>query len=48
MDAREFQFVFYGLLTVWLVITVYVITLARREHHLRQELDRVKRMVEKS
>jgi CcmD family protein len=48
MDPREFQFTFYGLMIVWLIITVYVLTLALRERRLRQELDRVRRMVEKS
>jgi CcmD family protein len=48
MDPREFQFVFYGILIVWLIIAIYVLTLALRERRLRQELDRVRRMVEKS
>jgi CcmD family protein len=48
MDAREFQFVFYGLLTVWLVITLYAVSLGLRERRLRQELDRVRRMIEKN
>lgn len=48
MDPREFQFTFYGLMIVWLIITVYVISLALRERRLKQELERVKRMVEKS
>lgn len=48
MDPREFQFTFYGLMIVWLCIAVYVITLATRERRLKQELDRVRRMVEKS
>jgi len=48
MDPREFQFVFYGMLTVWLVITIYVISLALRERRLRAELERVRRMVEKN
>jgi CcmD family protein len=48
MDPREFQYVFFGMLIVWLVIALYVITLATRERRLRQELDRVRRMVEKS
>jgi CcmD family protein len=48
MDPREFQFTFYGLMIVWLIITVYVLSLALRERRLRQELDRVRRMVEKS
>ena len=47
MDPREFQFVFYGLATAWLVITVYVVTLMLREKRLKAELERVKRMVEK-
>jgi len=48
MDPREFQFTFYGLMIVWLIITAYVISLAMRERRLKQELDRVRRMVEKS
>jgi CcmD family protein len=48
MDPREFQFTFYGLMIVWLIITVYVLSLALRERRLRQELDRVKRMLEKN
>ena len=48
MDPREFQFTFYGLMIVWLIITVYVLSLALRERRLKQELDRVRRMVEKS
>ena len=48
MDPREFQFTFYGLLIVWLIITVYVLSLALRERRLKQELDRVRKMVEKS
>jgi len=48
MDPREFQFTFYGLMIVWVIITAYVISLALRERRLRQELDRVRRMVEKS
>jgi len=48
MDPREFQYTFYGLLIVWLVITVYVVSLALRERRLKAELDRVRRMVEKS
>ena len=46
MDARNFQFMFYGFSVAWLVIAVYVISIAARERKLRSELDRVKRMVE--
>jgi len=48
MDPREFQFTFYGLMIVWLIITFYVLSLALRERRLKQELDRVRRMVEKN
>jgi hypothetical protein len=47
MDPREYQFVFYGLVTAWLVIAAYVVTLMLRERRLKAELDRVRRMVEK-
>ena len=46
MDARNFAFMFYGFTVAWLVIMIYVISIAARERRLRQELDRVKRMVE--
>jgi CcmD family protein len=39
---------FYGFTVAWLVIIVYVISIALREKRLRQELDRVKRMVEEN
>ena len=46
MDARNFQFMFYGFSAAWLVIAIYVMSVAAREKNLRQELDRVKKMVE--
>ena len=48
MDPREFQFTFYGLLIVWLCVAVYALTLALRERKLRDELNRVRRMVEEN
>ena len=47
MDPREYQYVFAGLVTAWVVITVYVVTIVLRERRLRAELDRVRKMVEK-
>jgi CcmD family protein len=46
MDSREFQFVFYGFLAAWLIVTGYVVSIGMRERKLRKELDRVRRMVE--
>ena len=48
MDPREYSFVFYAFLTAWLIVIAYVVSLSLRERKLRQELDRVRRMVEKS
>ena len=46
MDARNFQYMFYGFSVAWLVIAIYVISIASRESKLKNELDRVKKMVE--
>lgn len=46
MDARNFTYMFYGFTVAWLVIMLYVISIAVRERRLRLELDRVKRMIE--
>ena len=47
MDNRNFLYMFYGFLAAWLIVVVYVVMLAAREHRLRRELDRVRQMVEK-
>jgi len=47
MDIRNFDFMFYGFLAAWLIVVVYVISLAMREGRLKRELERVRRMVEK-
>ena len=46
MDVRNLTFMFYGFLAAWLIVILYVISIAARERKLRQELDRVKRLVE--
>ena len=43
---QNFKFMFYGFLAAWLVVIIYVISLALRERRLRLELDRVKRMMD--
>ncbi len=47
MDVRNFTYMFYGFAAAFLVLVVYVVSLALRERRLRSELDRVRRMVEK-
>ncbi|HLK18011.1 MAG TPA: CcmD family protein [Bryobacteraceae bacterium] len=43
---QNYTFMFYGFLAAWLVVILYVISIALRERKLRSELDRVKRMVD--
>src|SRR5215831_337734 len=47
MNPREFQFVFGGFVTAWLILVIYAVSLGLRERRLRKELDRVRQMVEK-
>jgi len=46
MPTSNYTFMFYGFLAAWMVVIIYVISIALRERKLRQELDRVKRMLE--
>lgn len=46
MNPQNYTFMFLGFTVAWLIIIVYVISIALREKKLREELDRVKRMVE--
>ena len=45
MDTRNFTYMFYGFAVAWLIPAFYLITLMLREKRLRDELDRVKRMI---
>jgi len=44
MDARNFTFMFYGFLAAWLIVLLYVISLARRGARLKKELEQVKQL----
>ncbi len=46
MDARNFTFMFYGFTAAWLIVMVYVISLARRGSRLKRELENVKQLLE--
>jgi len=48
MSSQNYTFMFIGFTVAWLIIIVYVISIALREKRLREELDRVKRMVEEN
>ena len=45
MDARNFTFMFYGFLAAWLIVLIYVISLARRGARLKKELENVKQLL---
>ena len=42
----NYNFMFYGFSAAWLIVALYVIWIALRERRLREEVDRVKRMLE--
>lgn len=46
MDARNFTYMFYGLLAAWVLLAAYVVALVGRERRLERELENLKRMVE--
>ena len=45
MDARNFTYMFYGFLAAWLIVMLYVISLARRGSRLKRELEDVRNLV---
>jgi CcmD family protein len=46
MDTRNFTYMFYGFATVWIILFAYVMFLVSRDRRLKDELERVKRMME--
>ena len=46
MDNRNFLYMFYGFAAAWTVGIVYVLTLVSRERKLRDEMRRLKSMIE--
>ncbi|MBX5494736.1 MAG: CcmD family protein [Bryobacteraceae bacterium] len=46
MDARNFTYMFYGFLAAWLILIVYVVSLAARERRIQKRIEDVRRLVE--
>ena len=46
MDTRNFTFMFYGFAAAWLILIAYAVSLGLRHRKLKDELERVRRMVE--
>lgn len=45
MDARNSLFMFYGFLAAWVIVLLYVVSLAQRGARLKKELEDVKQLV---
>lgn len=43
-EARNLEFLFFGFLAAWVIVLLYVISLARRGARLKRELDQVKQL----
>ena len=46
MDERNFTYMFYGFTVAWLIVLAYVLMLVSRERKLRQEIARLRQMIE--
>jgi len=45
-EARNFAYMFYGFTAAWLILALYVVTIAHRESKLKQELARLRNLLE--
>ena len=46
MDNRNFLYMFYGFAAAWTIVVIYVLTLVSRDRKLREEMARLKNMIE--
>lgn len=46
MDSRNFLYMFYGFAVAWVAVVIYVVTLVARERKLRDEMRRLRQMIE--
>jgi CcmD family protein len=46
MDPRNFQYMFYGFSAAWVIIVLYALTLLGRERKMKDEIARLKNMLE--
>ena len=46
MDNRNFLYMFYGFAIAWALVVLYVLTLVSRERKLRDEMSRLRNMIE--
>ena len=46
MDSRNFLYMFYGFAVAWVAVVIYTVTLVARERKLRDEMRRLRQMIE--
>jgi CcmD family protein len=46
MDERNFTYMFYGFAAAWTLVVIYLLTLVSREKKLRDEMKRLRTMIE--
>lgn len=44
--ARNFEYLAYGLIAIWAVLAIYVMTLVSREKKINRQIEGLQRMVE--
>jgi CcmD family protein len=47
IEARNLMYMFYGFAAAFVILLIYVVSLALRERKLTQEIGRVRRMIER-
>lgn len=47
MDQRNFLYMFYGFSAAWVVLVIYAVTLLSRERRIKDEIVRLKSMLDK-
>ena len=47
IDVRNLSYLFYGYSVIWVIIVGYIFWLTRREKNLRDEIEELKREVNK-
>lgn len=44
--ARNFEYLAYGLIAIWAILAIYVMTLVSREKKINRQIEGLQRMVE--
>lgn len=45
-EIRNLSYLFYGYTVIWVLLLAYLYALSRRERHLREQIDELKKEIE--